>query len=70
MIETQELIEKIQSLTLENHTLTRQLNAVVSSNEYLLNENKIWRKNQNIYDAVIVVLILIISVIISAWLVS
>lgn len=69
MTETRQLIEQIQTLAVENDNLLRQLNVVVSSNQFLIDENKKSYKRENIYSGVIVALILIISVIISVWIV-
>lgn len=70
MTEIQELIEKIQTLTLENNILIRQVNILVSSNQFLLDETRKSYKRENIYAGIVVALIFVTSVMITTWIVS
>lgn len=62
---TKELIEEIQSLTLETNKLNNYVSVVNSSYNLLLEENKTLRKEQKGYDKVIIILVFLIAILIA-----
>lgn len=62
---TKELIEKIQLLTLENNKLYKYVNITDSCYNDLLKENKKLRKEQKLYDKLIIFLVFLIAILIT-----